>query len=125
MKKLALILLSLLVLVSCTKQNLFCRVTLQVESEQPIVALTVDNNLAGNYFRNLNTGETYPFPVFVNGKCEVQVLKGVYVLAFDGVAAYADGSAQRVRSAQYATMLDAVTLTGDNVTVTLKLLDLQ
>ena len=124
MKKLALI-LSLLVLVSCTKQNLFCRVTLQVESEQPIVALTVDNSLTGNYFRNLNTGETYPFPVFVNGKCEVQVLKGVYVLAFDGVAAYADGTARRVRSAQYATMLDAVTLTGDNVTVTLKLLDLQ
>ena len=61
----------------------------------------------------------------MNGKCEVQVLKGVYVLAFDGVAAYADGTARRVRSAQYATMLDAVTLTGDNVTVTLKLLDLQ
>lgn len=124
MKKLALI-LSLLVLVSCTKQNLFCRVTLQVESEQPMVALTVDNTLAGNYFRNLNTGETYPFPVFVNGKCELSVLKGVYVLAFDGVAAYADGGAHRVRSAQYATMLDAVTLTGDDVTVTLKLLNLQ
>ncbi|MBR0244904.1 MAG: hypothetical protein IJQ61_00325 [Bacteroidales bacterium] len=124
MKKLALI-LSLLVLVSCTKQNLFCRVTLQVESEHPMVALTVDNTLAGNYFRNLNTGETYPFPVFVNGKCELSVLKGVYVLAFDGVAAYADGGAHRVRSAQYATMLDAVTLTGDDVTVTLKLLNLQ
>lgn len=124
MKKLALI-WSLLVLVSCTKQNLFCRVTLQVESELPVVALTVDNTLAGNYFRNLNTGETYPFPVFVNGKCELQVLKGVYVLAFDGLAAYADGGAHRVRSAQYATMLDAVTLTGDNATVTLKLLDLQ
>ena len=124
MKKLALI-LSLLVLVSCTKQNLFCRVTLQVESEHPMVTLTVDNTLAGNYFRNLNTGETYPFPVFVNGKCELSVLKGVYVLAFDGVAAYADGGAHRVRSAQYATMLDAVTLTGDDVTVTLKLLNLQ
>ncbi len=124
MKKFALI-LSLLVLVSCTKQNLFCRVTLQVESEHPMVALTVDNTLAGNYFRNLNTGETYPFPVFVNGKCELSVLKGVYVLAFDGVAAYADGGAHRVRSAQYATMLDAVTLTGDNATVTLKLLNLQ
>ncbi len=124
MKKLALI-CSLLVLVSCTKQNLFCRVTLQVESELPVVALTVDNTLAGNYFRNLNTGETYPFPVFVNGKCELQVLKGVYVLAFDGLAAYADGTARRVRSAQYATMLDAVTLTGDNATVTLKLLNLQ
>lgn len=124
MKKLALI-LSLLVLVSCSRQNLFCRVTLQVESEQPIVALTVDNSLEGNYFRNLNTGETYSFPVFVNGKCELQVLKGVYVLAFDGVAAGADGTARRVRSAQYATMLDAVTLTADDATVTLKLLELQ
>lgn len=124
MKKFALI-LSLLVLVSCSRQNLFCRVTLQVDSAQPVVALTVDNSLEGNYFRNLNTGETYPFPVFVNGKCELSVLKGVYVLAFDGLAAYADGTARRVRSAQYATMLDAVTLTADDATVTLKLLDLQ
>ena len=61
----------------------------------------------------------------MNGKCELSVLKGVYVLAFDGVAAYADGSAHRVRSAQYATMLNAVTLTGDDVTVTFKLLNLQ
>ena len=124
MKKFALI-LSLLVLASCSRQNLFCRVTLQVDSAQPVVALTVDNSLEGNYFRNLNTGETYPFPVFVNGKCELQVLKGVYVLAFDGLAAYADGTARRVRSAQYATMLDAVTLTADEATVTLKLLELQ
>ena len=124
MKKFALI-LPLLVLVSCSRQNLFCRVTLQVDSAQPVVALTVDNRLEGNYFRNLNTGETYPFPVFVNGKCELQVLKGVYVLAFDGLAAYADGTARRVRSAQYATMLDAVTLTADEATVTLKLLELQ
>lgn len=123
MKKLALILF-LSLLISCTRQNLFCRVTLQVEAERPMVALTVDNSLEGNYLRNLNTGETYPFPVFVNGKCEVQVLKGVYVLAFDGVAAYADGTARRVRSAQYATMLDAVTLAEDEAVVTLKLLEL-
>ena len=124
MKKFALI-LSLLVLASCSRQNLFCRVTLQVDSAQPVVALTVDNSMEGNYFRNLNTGETYPFPVFVNGKCELQVLKGVYVLAFDGVAAGADGTARRARSAQYATMLDALTLTADEATVTLKLLELQ
>lgn len=123
MKRLVLI-LSLLVLVSCTRQSLFCRVTLQVESGTSMVALTVDNSLSGNYFRNLNTGETYPIPVFVNGKCELQVLKGVYILAFDGVAAYADGSARRVRSAQYATTLDAVTLTDDEAMVTLQLLEL-
>ena len=75
MKKLALI-WSLLVLVSCSRQNLFCRVTLQVDSAQPVVALTVDNSLEGNYFRNLNTGETYPFPVFVNGKCELLDIVG-------------------------------------------------
>jgi hypothetical protein len=120
-----LLILSLLLLVSCTRQDLFCRVTLQVEPGQQIVALTVDNSLAGNYFRNLNTGETYEFPVLVNGKGELQVLKGVYVLAFDGVAAYADGTAKRVRSAQYATVLDAVTLTGDDATIVLKLLELQ
>ncbi len=124
MKKPALILL-LLLLVSCTRQNLFCHVTLQVETEQPIVALTIDNTLAGNYFRNLNTGETYNFPVFVNGKCELQVLKGVYVFAFDGVGAFSDGTARRVRSAQYATMLDAVSLTEDEAVVSLKLLELQ
>ena len=90
MKKLALI-LSLLVLASCSRQNLFCRVTLQVDSAQPVVALTVDNSME----------------------------------AFDGVAAGADGTARRVRSAQYATMLDAVTLTADEATVTLKLLELQ
>lgn len=123
MKRLALI-LSLVLLVSCARQSLFCRVTLQVESGTSMVALTVDNSLSGNYFRNLNTGETYPIPVFVNGKCELQVLKGVYILAFDGVAAYADGSARRVRSAQYATTLDAVTLTDDEATVALQLLEL-
>ena len=124
MKKTALILLMLL-LVSCTRPNLFCRVTLQVESERPMVALTIDNALEGNYFRNLNTGETYDFPVFVNGKCELQVLKGVYVFAFDGVGAFSDGTALRVRSAQYATMLDAVSLTEDEAVVKLKLLELQ
>jgi len=124
MKKPALILLMLL-LVSCTRQDLFCRVTLQVESERAMVALTIDNTLTGNYFRNLNTGETYDYPVFVNGKCELRVLKGVYVLAFDGVGAFQDGTAIRVRSAQYATMLDAVSLTEDEVVVNLKLLELQ
>jgi len=90
-----------------------------------MVALTIDNTLTGNYFRNLNTGETYDYPVFVNGKCELRVLKGVYVLAFDGVGAFQDGTAIRVRSAQYATMLDAVSLTEDEVVVNLKLLELQ
>lgn len=124
MRKLALILSLLLLAASCTRQNMYCRVTLRLEASPAVVALTVDNEQAGNYIRNLNTGETYPYPVFVNGKCELDVLKGVYVLAFDGTAAYADGTARRVRSAQYATMLDAVSLVQDQATVTIQLLEL-
>lgn len=123
MRKL-LVILSLFALLSCSRQNLFCRVTLQVESEEPIVALTIDNNLEGNYFRNLNTNETYDYPTFVNGKCEMLVLKGVYVLSFDGTAAYADGSARRVRMARHSAALSALTLTDDEQVVTLPLLDL-
>lgn len=121
MKKFALI-LALLPLVACSKQSLFCRVTLQMDAELPVVALKVDNSLPGNYFRNLNTGETYAYPVAVNGKCELTVLKGVYVLSFDGVAALEDGSACRVRCTQHATAMDAVTLTAEEVTVPLKLI---
>jgi len=100
-------------------------VTLQLESEEPIVALTIDNSLPGNYFRNLNTGEQYQYPVFVNGKCELQVLKGIYVLSFDGVAASAEGKARKVRMTKYATTLDAVQLTEDQATITLPLVNLQ
>ena len=123
MKKLPVILL-LLTLLSCTRQNLFCEVTLQVESEEPIVALTIDNSLEGNYFRNLNTNESYAYPTFVNGKCRIQVLKGVYVLSFDATAAYADGSARRVRMARHAASLNALTLTADEQVVTLPLMEL-
>ncbi len=124
MRKL-IVILSLLSLVSCSRENLCCKVTLLLDSEEPIVALTVDNSLPGNYFRNLNTGETYDYPAFVNGRCEVEVLKGVYVLAFDGVAAFSDGSARQVRMAEYASSLKAVSLTADQAEVKLKLLELQ
>lgn len=121
MKKFALIPV-LILLVSCTRQSLFCRVTLQLDTELPVVALKVDNSLAGNYFRNLNTGEAYAYPLLVNGKGELEVLKGVYVLSFDGVAALEDGTARRVRCTQYATAMDAVTLTGDLANVPLKII---
>ena len=124
MRKLALI-LSVILLAACQKQQLYCSVTLQLESEEPIVALTIDNSLPGNYFRNLNTGEQYQYPVFVNGKCELQVLKGIYVLSFDGVAASAEGKARKVRMTKYATTLDAVQLTEDQATITLPLVNLQ
>lgn len=124
MRKLAFIGILFVLTWSCTRQDMFCRVTLRLDTDDPIVALTIDNTLEGNYFRNLNTGETYAFPVFINGKCEMKVLNGVYVLAFDGVAALPDGTARRVRSAEHATALDAVTLIDNEATLTLKLMSL-
>ena len=125
MKKLAWIILACMLCLSCAKQEeLYCRVTLEAEASFPIVAISVDNSLSGNYFRNLNTGESYEIPVFVNGQCELTVLRGVYILAFDGVAAGADGRAVRVRSAQHATAPNAVSLDGNEATVTLQLLEL-
>lgn len=124
MKRLLPILLVLL-LSGCTKpaeDRLLCRVTLALDRE--VVALTVDNSLSGNYFRNLNTGEEYDFPTFVNGKCELRVLKGVYVIAFDGTAAFADGTGVHVRSAEHSSTTTAVTLTADEETVLLNLLEL-
>ena len=128
MKRILNILL-LLVCMACTKnagQEIYCDLTLELSlpSGAQIAALTVDNAGAGNYFRNLNTGEEYDFPVFVNGKCRMRVLKGVYVLGFDALAGLADGTGLRVRSAEHTTMLYAVSLVEDTDTVTLNLLEL-
>ena len=118
--------IAVLLITACSKQvadDLCCNLTLKLISpfEQPIIALSVDNSLPGNFIRNLNTGEEYDFPVFVNGKCEINVLKGVYVISFDGTAALPDGSGRLVRSSEFSSPNNAVTLTEDG-TVELNLL---
>jgi len=129
MKRILNILL-LLVCTACTKnagQEIYCDLTLELSlpSGAQVAALAVDNAGPGNFFRNLNTGEEYNFPVFVNGKCRMKVLKGVYVLGFDALAGLADGTGLRVRSAEYTTMLYAVSLVEDTQTLTLNLLELR
>lgn len=124
MKKWIVIILVPVVFLSCTKQDIYCRVTLEARMESPSVAISIDNSLEGNYFKNINTGDRYPLPLFVNGRCEITVLKGFYMIAFDGVSAGADGTARRVRSAQYASAPLAVDLTKDSATVVLNLLEL-
>lgn len=116
----------LLLVTSCVKTipgGVICHVTLQAQlpSGESIVALQVDNSLPGNTIRNINTGETYPIPVFVNGQCELDVLKGVYIISFDGVAALSSGKGYKVRCTEHATILTAVSLVGDSSNVTLKL----
>ena len=128
MKRIILIVLTALLLAACTKQEeVMCQLTLtaQMPSGEKIVALTVDQKSTGNYFRNLNTGETYPIPLIVNGKATLSVLKGVYVISFDGVAALSDGSAKKVRCADFATLLTAVSLTEDVQTLELPLILMQ
>ncbi len=121
---------ALALLTSCVKnagQDIYCEVTLaaSLPSGQDIVALKVDNTQPGNYFRNLNTGQEYDFPIFVDGKCRMKVLKGVYLVSFDGVAALPDGSARRVRSAEYSASLYAVNLLGDQEELPIHLIVLQ
>ena len=121
---------ALALLTSCVKnagQDFYCELTLEavLPSGQDIVALKIDNTQPGNYFRNLNTGQEYELPIFVDGKCRMKVLKGVYLVSFDGLAALSDGSARRVRSAEYAASLNAVNLVGDQEELLIYLIVLQ
>ena len=121
---------ALALLTSCVKnagQDIYCEVTVEavLPSGQDIVALKIDNAQPGNYFRDLNTGQEYDIPIFVYGKCRVKVLKGVYLVSFDGLSALADGSACRVRSAEYSTSLNAVNLVGDRAELLIHLIVLQ
>jgi len=126
MKRLIVSILSLFLLWSCQQESLFCDVsfTVTIPEEDGIVAINIDPELPGNYFRNLNTGESYDLPLFVNGKGSVRVLKGVYLLSFDGVAALSDGRSVRVRSAEHSTPREAFALIGDQEEVRLNLLKL-
>lgn len=126
MKKTLFIACLLALLCGCSKpveQNLYSQVTLQLElpDGRQAVSVTVDPALPGNQFRNLNTGINYPYPTFVNNQGRLQVQKGVYVIAFDGEALFADGSRARVRFSSWGSPSTAVNLMGDTESLQLKL----
>ena len=128
MRKLIYILILASAFTACEKnQDLNCLVTLNVEIEgqDTPISVAADHSLAGTMFRNINTLENYTIPVIAGGTTQMQVLKGIYMIAFDADAILADGSSRRVRSSQYSSPEKAVNLTGDNCTVTLKLIVLQ
>lgn len=127
MRKLVVILCSLLLAVSCSKEeNLWCNVSIEASlaSGEKLTAITIDSSKDGNYFRNLNTLEEYKYPTLVNGKGILRVLKGVYVLSFDGIATLENGSVKRVRCSEHSMPLSAAVLTGDNETLVLNLVEL-
>ena len=126
MKK-TLILCCFVLLTACTKaveEKMMCTLALQAElpDMRVPVSITVDPTLPGNQFRNLNTGQSYPFPTFVNNKGAMEVLKGVYQVAFDGEALFQDGSRATVRFTEWSTPSSAITLMEDRQEIVLKLM---
>lgn len=116
MRKLLLILLPLL-LCACQKtENLYCTVQARVELPDGAnaISITIDPSLEGNRFQNINTLECVPFPVFVNNAASLRVLKGLYTVAFDGEALFADGTTRKVRCTAHNTQTKSVTLTADS-----------
>lgn len=110
---------------SCGKagEDMYSVVTLKaVAGEIGLVAIRVDNSLDGNFFRNLNTGEEYEYPLFTNGSCTLRVLKGVYIFAFDGSATLSDGTVKKVRCYAHRSPNDSVNILEDELTLEFDLL---
>lgn len=129
MKKILLTIIAVLALAGCEKssQDIHCLVTLQVNipGREAPVSIVADQSLDGTMFRNINTLEDYSIPVITGGVAQLQVLKGIYMIAFDADAVFADGTRLRVRSAQYNSPEKSVRLVDDNCTLALNLIVLQ
>ena len=114
-------------LLSCGQNvdDIYSNVTLNtVCGDMQLPAIRVDNSVKGNFFSNLNTGERHDYPLFVNGKCTLKVLKGVYIFAFDGTATLTDGSTRRVRCYEHRSPNDSVNIIDGDVEITVELLPL-
>ena len=71
LKGLIMVSLLLPLVFSCGRSvdGIYSNVTLNAACEGlELVSIRVDNSLKGNFFRNLNTGEEYSYPLFVNSK---------------------------------------------------------
>lgn len=105
-------------LCSCTgkiENNIFCNLTMKLnmaDGKVP-VTVTVDETITGIKLRNIETGRDFKFPIFKNGVGTVQILKGTYMISFDGDAVFEDGSIRRVRSLGHNVPAKAVYLIGD------------
>lgn len=112
--------------VSCMEKSddIFSTVTLNtvLSSGEVPVSIKIDSRQAGNFFQNINTGEDYEYPLFVNGSCTMRVQKGVYILAFDGTATMADGTQKTVRCSEHRSPNSSVNLIKDTETLELSLI---
>lgn len=115
---------------SCIKnseQEIFTKVNLEAKMPggENIIVMNIDKTIPGNFFRNLNTGQDTEFPVFVNGKCTIETIKGLYMIAFDSEAVLEDGTRKKVRFSGHNTPENSIKLLNDEEYVELKLLVLQ
>ena len=134
MRKVLCILLSAMLLSSCVKQvetDVFCSLSLTavMPDGTDIMQMTVDNSLPGNFLRNVNTMQEYEIPVFVNNHGgPVRVRKGIYTIAFDGIARIVGESGlveKKVRFVAYNSPDKAVMLLEDSADVKLELIVLE
>ena len=133
-KSLCILLSALMLLSACVKQvekDVFCSLsfTAVMPDGSDIMQMTIDKDIPGNYLRNVNTMQEYEFPVFVNNHGgPVRVRKGVYTIAFDGVARIAESSGlveKKVRFVAYGSPDKAIVLTQDSADVKLELIVLE
>lgn len=116
--------LATLSLLSCSRnEEIFCDVTLEVsvKGSPDYVSIVIDPSLKGNMFRNLNTAQDYPMPAIVGGTASMRVLKGLYMIAFDGKITLTDGTVRTVRFSAHNSPDKAVYLLGDSETISLEL----
>lgn len=106
-----------------TDQNIYAQVTMVAELSdgRSIVRMEVDESLEGTYLRNINNRMEYEFPLFINNCGSVKLQKGVYLIAFDADAIFADGTTARVRCSSYSAAETAAELLNDNETIVLYL----
>jgi len=120
---LLLLLPALIVLGGCSREEIYCQVTLNVvmPGGETVSLLSIDPSVRGNFFRNINTLETYDFPLIAANRGRMTVLKGLYAISFDGVAELDSGVDRKVRFTDYSTEAHAVSLLEDQVELTLPL----
>ena len=106
-----------------TDRNIYTQVTMVAElpDGRSIVRMEADETLDGTYLRNINNRMEYEFPLFINNCGNVKLQKGVYLIAFDADATFADGTTARVRCSEYSAAETAAELLDDNETIVLRL----
>ncbi len=108
------------------KQNIYALVKLKAiyPNSKDILSIDIDSKLKGNFFKNYNNGYKYEIPTFINGECEIKILKGLYIISFDAIATLKNGEKIKLRSSEFSSPQKAVKLIEDQMVLELNLIEL-